>query len=85
MGRGAAAALIVRAFEAGCRILAIERDMGGVRSVAHTQRAPGPCVIGRIAERRTQTTSDGWHKASLSTPIGIFACPQYSKQSAENP
>ena len=34
VGHGSAASLIVRAFEAGCRILALERDMGGVRSVA---------------------------------------------------
>ena len=57
-GHRGAAALIVRAFESGRRILAIERDMGGVRSVAHAQRAPGPLAIGRIANRRTRTVAE---------------------------
>jgi len=58
VGHGGAAALIVRAFEAGCRILALKRGMGGVRSVAHAQRAPGPRVIGRIAEHRTRAAAE---------------------------
>ena len=58
VGHGSPAALIVRAFEAGCRILALERDMGGVRSVAHDHRALGPCVIGRIAEHRTRAAAE---------------------------
>jgi len=58
VGHGGAAALIVCAFEAGCRILTIERNLGDVRSVAHDQRAPDPRVIGRIAEHRTRAAAE---------------------------
>src|SRR4030042_2619989 len=58
VGHGSAAALAVRAFEAGGRILAIERDLGGVRTVAHNKSAPGPRFIGCIAERRTRTMAE---------------------------